>query len=222
MRRSGFTLLELMLVLAIMVLLGAIAAPRLTDVFERQKLSGAASNMRLAWDEARLKAMKTGQAQVFSCTLGTGDYQIQPLMLQSDISNAGAGAEVMVGGAVVETQSYGTFQPANVGLTGESDTEKLEDDIVFLSCSVSGDMRAYTVAQDAQSQSSGISDLNTQSVSQRVVFYPDGSTSTAEVQLQNKRGEIRAIRIRGLTGHSQIVALKNVASGVDADDQTTK
>ena len=117
-------------------------------------------------------------------------------------------------GTLVESQGSGIFTATN---QTESQSEKLEEDITFFSCLVSSDMRAYAVAQEAQTQSSGLSDVNTQSIAQQVVFYPDGSTSTAEVQLQNKRGEVRAVRMRGLTGHSQIVALVNVASGTEAD-----
>ena len=35
------------------------------------------------------------------------------------------------------------------------------------------------------SQSSGIGDVNTQTVAQSIIFYADGSTSTAEVQIRN-------------------------------------
>lgn len=214
-RQAGFTLLELMLVLAIIAMIGAIMVPKLDQVFERQKLEGAAKEMRLKWDTARLNALRTGQAQVFQCTLGTGTYVVKPLVLQSDISNVGQGATVMSSsGGLVETQSSGFVTAAD---TSDQQAEELEDRITFLSCNVAGDMRAYTVAQDAQS-SMMASDINTQTVGQAVIFYPDGSTSTAEVRLQNERGEVRAIQLRGLTGHSRIVAIANVASSMDESE----
>lgn len=209
--RTGFTLLELILVLAIMVLLGALAVPRLNDVFERQKLNGAASDLRLAWEEARLQALRTGQAQVFECIVGTNEYSLKPLVLQSDSANAGSGATVMTGaGTLVEAQDSGYYAAADLSA---AETKKLEEAISFLSCQVASDLRAYTVAQEAQS--SGMGDVSTQSVSHQVIFYPDGSTSTAEVQIENTRGDVRAVRMRGLTGHSRIVALVNVASGTN-------
>ncbi|MFK7737436.1 MAG: Tfp pilus assembly protein FimT/FimU [Pirellulaceae bacterium] len=214
-RRSAFTLLELMLVLTILVLIGAIAAPRLTDVFERQKLNGSASNIRLSWDKARLEAMRTGQSQVFECVLGSGEFSIKPLLLGEDISNAAGGATVMTNvGTLVETQDNGFATAADP--TEMTETETIEDGINFLNCQVASDLRAYAVAQ--QSQTTGASQVTTQNLSQRVIFYPDGSTSTAEVQLQNSRGDVRAVRIRGLTGHSRIVALLNVASGAEKDE----
>ncbi len=205
-QRGAFTLLELMLVLAIIAVVGAIAIPRFDEIFERQKLRGMANELRLAWDSARLEAMRTGQSQVFTCLLGSGTYSVKPLVLQSDSANAGTGATVLLsGGAVAETQSNGFLTAADPTL---QDAKELEDRIVFVSCSVVGDMRAYTTAQD--SQNSGMNEVNTQTVGESVIFYPDGSSSTAEVRIQNERGDIRGIQIRGLTGHTRVVDIANV------------
>ncbi|MEZ6134059.1 MAG: type II secretion system protein [Pirellulaceae bacterium] len=211
-RQAGFTLLELMLVLAILVVIGGIAAPRLGGMFERRKLVGSAETLRLQWEEARLLAMRTGQSQVFTCELGTGGFRIKPLVLQSDAVNVGEGATLATMTGLVETENYGM---GNVAVAVDPQAveydQQLEESVVFLGCVVAGDMRAYTTAQE--SQTTGFGDVNTQTVSQSVIFYPDGSTSTAEVQIQNKRGEVRAVQIRGLTGNSRIVEVLNVAEG---------
>lgn len=209
----GFTLLELMLVLALMAVIGSLAIPRMGDVFERQRVNGAATELRLAWDEARLEAMRTGQAQVFECSIGTNEFTVKPLMLNSDMTEAAAGAEVMTGvGTVVETQDNGMLAAAAPPSDPQSD--KLDEKISFVSCQVASDLRSYSVAEE--SANSGTGQLSTQTVGQQVIFYPDGSTSTAEVQIKNERGEIRGVRIRGLTGHSKIVEILNVASNTES------
>ena len=38
-----------------------------------------------------------------------------------------------------------------------------------------------------------------------VIFYPDGTTSTAELRVQNPRGETSGVQLRGLTGHSRVL-----------------
>ncbi len=209
--RVAFTLLEIMLVLSIIAIIGAIAVPRLTHVYERQKLRGMANEMRLVWDTARLKAMQTGQSQVFQCLPASGKYSVTPLVLQSDAVNAGAGATVMLsGGNIAQTQSDGFLAAAEPHLASAKD---LEHGIVFVSCQVVGSQRAYAVSQDAQA--SGNADVNAQTLNQSVIFYPDGSTSTAELRIQNERGDIRAIQLRGLTGHSRVVSVSNVAEAAD-------
>ncbi len=210
--RGGFTLLELMLVLAILAAISAIAVPRIADMFERQKLRGAAGSLRLVWDSARITAMRTGQAQVFNCLPGSGSYTVKPLMLQSDATDVGQGATVMLsGGVAAETAANGMLTAADPSL---AETEQLEDQITFVSCNVVGNMRAYVTAQE--SQMTGGADVNTQNVGQAVIFYPDGSTSTAEVRIQNERGDVRAVQIRGLTGHSRVVEISNVPSTTDS------
>ncbi len=198
--------------LALIVLIGSIATPRLNELFERQKLNGSANTLRLKWNRARLEAMKTGQAQVFQCQPETGNYVIKPLILQSDMTDVGAGATVLTtGGSLVETQESGFMIGAD--LSGD-ETQQLEEKITFVQCIVAGDMRAYSVAQESQTTGANV-DVSTNNVSSQVIFYPDGSTSTAEVQIKNERGDVRAIQMRGLTGHSRVVDITNVATKVD-------
>ncbi|MCA9191676.1 MAG: prepilin-type N-terminal cleavage/methylation domain-containing protein [Planctomycetales bacterium] len=205
--KRAFTLLELILVLAIIGLIGSIAVPALLDSYERQKVQSSADMIRISWEETRLQAMRTGQTQVFECVPGERDFSIRSLQQQSDYLNAGAGAELMTAsGMIVETQSNGMLSTQGT-LPGQSaeDTEKLEESISFVSCIVAGDMRAYTTAQKTGT-------LSTNTSSQPVYFYPDGSTSTAEVRIQNTRGDVRSIQLRGLTGQARVMSILNVAS----------
>lgn len=210
-RSRGFTLLELMLVLAIIAALSAIAVPRLSDMFERQKLRGAANELRLVWDTARIKAMRTGQAQIFNCVPGTGGYTVKPLMLMSDATGVGQGATVALGtGGVAETTATGQLTAADPSVAAG---EQLAESITFVGCRVVGSLRAMATTQESQSTGSG--EVNMQNMAQTVIFYPDGSTTTAEVQIQNVRGDIRAVQIRGLTGHSRVVEISNVPSSTN-------
>ena len=206
-RRRAFTLLELMLVLAIIAAIGAIAFPAFHGVLDRQRLQASAEKIRLELDRARLQAMKTGQAQMFECAPGQGKFSVHPLTQQSDMTNAADGAAVLTQfGTVAETTENGALMAADqTALTG--DVKELEEEITFVSCIVATDSRAYNVAQ--QSMTGQVSTTN---VGQVIIFYPDGSTSNAEIRVQNTRGEIRAVRLRGLTGHVKVLTIKNVSS----------
>ncbi|QDV73623.1 prepilin-type N-terminal cleavage/methylation domain-containing protein [Botrimarina mediterranea] len=88
-RRSptGFTLVELLLVLSLVVMLAAMVAPSLTGTLGRVRLDAAADAVRTAWVDARLEAMRSGEPIVFQCQLGTGRYTVSKLI---DASAAGA------------------------------------------------------------------------------------------------------------------------------------
>lgn len=195
--RAAFSLLEMLLVLAILVAIGAVVAPSLGEAYHRQRLDATVNRLRSEWDRARLTAMKTGQTQVFNCVIGSRDYSLQPYLLDADLVNASAGATIVTGGgAVAEATSTGALAAAEPAKTAG---KQLDEDITFVSCAVSSDMRAMSAAQ-AQGGLAAAGAAN-----QMVLFYPDGSTSTAEVIIQIASGTQRAVRMRGLTGSTQVL-----------------
>ncbi|MFO0943802.1 MAG: prepilin-type N-terminal cleavage/methylation domain-containing protein [Pirellulales bacterium] len=199
---AGFTLMELMLVLTIIVVIGAIAVPNMERLLERQKIRGAADELRLAWDTARIKAMRTGQAQVFKCELGSNDYSIQALILHDDMNNIGSGATMMSGGVATETTSTTFGMATKAADSSDAEEKELDDTVEFVSCIVATDLRSLAVAQSGENAM-----VNVQTINQSVIFYPDGSTSTAEVKIKNERGETTGVQIRGITGHTKLIDL---------------
>lgn len=87
---AGFTLVELLLVLALVVLVAAMVAPSLSGTLGRVRLEAAAEAVRTAWVDARLEAIRTGEAVAFQCRLGTGEYTVSKL---ADAGAALAGSE---------------------------------------------------------------------------------------------------------------------------------
>lgn len=57
-RLQGFTLMELLVTLAIVAIVSAIAAPSFTGVIERQRVSSAADSLRSSIELARSEAIK--------------------------------------------------------------------------------------------------------------------------------------------------------------------
>ena len=88
-RRSGLTLVEVCLVLALLVVIGAISAPMLGGSFSRAELHGASDLLRGAWSRGRLAAMESGQTYVFRFEPNGRAYQIVTL---SDLGALGAEA----------------------------------------------------------------------------------------------------------------------------------
>ncbi len=73
---AGFTLVEVLLVLALFVVVAALAAPALSGAFGRGQLRQAAEKLCTVWSQARLDAMSTGAPREFRCELGTGTFSI--------------------------------------------------------------------------------------------------------------------------------------------------
>ena len=82
--RSAFTLLELLLVLALMVAAVAAALPSLKTSFSNQRLQKAAEQIRAEWTRARARAIKTGQTQIFRHTLYSRRFLTTPLVSWED------------------------------------------------------------------------------------------------------------------------------------------
>src|SRR5438874_4807621 len=76
--RSGYTLLELMLVLAIIVVMAAIAYPSATAMYGHLRLSQAADAVRAAWAEARAHAIDEGRPYRFAIIPDQGNYRVAP------------------------------------------------------------------------------------------------------------------------------------------------
>ncbi|MGL4514257.1 MAG: GspH/FimT family pseudopilin, partial [Lacipirellulaceae bacterium] len=77
--RRAFTLVEVLLVLALVVAAGAISAPLWSRSLDRTRADGAAEALRTAWSDARLEAMRRGAPLWFQPLLGTSDYQLVTL-----------------------------------------------------------------------------------------------------------------------------------------------
>jgi prepilin-type N-terminal cleavage/methylation domain-containing protein len=75
--RRGFTLLEVLLVVAVMVILGAMAYPSIEAMYGDIRLSAAADQIRARWADARTKAIEEGRAYRFAVQ-EDGRFRIAP------------------------------------------------------------------------------------------------------------------------------------------------
>jgi type II secretion system protein H len=89
-RRSAFTLLELILVLAIIVMVLAVAYPSLDSMVTDARLKAGADHLRARFAEARSHAILSNQPYVFSVKPGESGYRLAPDT--SDPTNQAAAA----------------------------------------------------------------------------------------------------------------------------------
>jgi prepilin-type N-terminal cleavage/methylation domain-containing protein len=176
---SGVTLLEVMLTLAVLVLMAGIAWPVLSRAFENQRLKKSADLLRAEWTHARVQAMSTGYVYIFQFTPGEQRYSTYRRV-----------------GSEVELSADGQFQAVDVGsLQPFGKEQSLPEGIRFAAGEVLWDTRAEMYNTDRTTFLSP-----DQGWSGPVFFYPDGTTSTARITLENERGRRIDISLRGLTG----------------------
>ncbi|QVL34373.1 prepilin-type N-terminal cleavage/methylation domain-containing protein [Telmatocola sphagniphila] len=113
-QRSAFTLLELLLVLTIIVILGAIAIPALEGIQNSFRLESSVDQIKARFAEARAHAIEENQDYRFAVQPDTSKYRIAPD--SSDYWDGGTG-----GG----TSTTGTTIP---GIIIE---EEIEKDVLF-------------------------------------------------------------------------------------------
>lgn len=177
--RRGLTLIEVLLVLSLLVVIGAIAVPLLEGSFSRAALYGAGDLLRGAWAKARLAAMESGQTHVFRFEPKGSRFQIVALPTLEAPEN-----------------ELGLEDPETTEPTTEFvrlSQNKLPDGIVFISGDVASSAQTLaTLPMTAES-----------AWSRPILFHPDGTTSDATLLLANDEQVAIRVTLRGLTGISQ-------------------
>lgn len=77
-RRPGLTLLEVLLVTAIILAFAAIAYPTLSAMYGDVRVKAAADQVQAAWTEARANSIEGGIAYRFAVQPGTGKFRVAP------------------------------------------------------------------------------------------------------------------------------------------------
>lgn len=185
MRRSGFTLLEIMLVLAVLVVIAALSMPALGRIAESQRLQQAADTVRVEWMSAHLRAMRSGRIQMFRYELGGDKFQVEPWFAAED--------SVEAADASADPNAIADLPPDSYDLSIKQ--KQLPDGVLF----VLGDAKIESRSQDAEEEATQTAGSEV-AWSRPILFYPDGSTSTAFVYVANERKYGIRVDLRGLTG----------------------
>lgn len=77
-RRTGFTLLELMLVMMLILIAAALTVPVIETMLSDGRVKAARDMVRARWADARGRAMREGRPYKFSTIAGTGKFKVEP------------------------------------------------------------------------------------------------------------------------------------------------
>lgn len=195
--RRAMSLVELLLVLALLVIVGAMTLPALEGPMANQRLRKSADLIRAAWNKARVKAMRTGRMQMFRFQPGTGTYQVQPWFSSEDAIESNDSAVRRAG------------QTPDMQGQAAQGRDKLSEGVTFHALTTDQDVRDVVAQQAMQSNVGQVSEDLGETWSQPMLFYPDGTSSEAQIVLANKRGSYVTIRLRGLTGVALVSDLQS-------------
>ncbi|HND52428.1 MAG TPA: prepilin-type N-terminal cleavage/methylation domain-containing protein [Pirellulaceae bacterium] len=194
--RPAFTLVEVMLVLALLVVIGALIWPAVKGPFEGQRLRKAGDQVRAEWTRARTRAMKSGRTQVFQFQTGKDSYTVQTWTGPGDDEQS-----TREGGFSAAGGGFGT-PAAPQPTAGANRTGQLPEGVTFVGAETTIDQRA--AMRGASNPAAG-------DQSEPILFYPDGTTSTVHVVIANQRDRAIVVSLRGLTGLATCSDIKTVS-----------
>jgi type II secretory pathway pseudopilin PulG len=190
------TLVEVLLVMALLVVIGSIVVPVFTGSFASMRLRRAGDQVLTRWSQARAAAIETGDVLQFRFTPETGTYQIDVwtgLAADEAVGSSGSPARDREPASDADASSE---DDASSGSASEAliDDAALPDQIVF-----HGGQLAASDPLTGERQVAPLPDASG-SLSTPLLFYPDGTTSEASVVLANDRRQYIRLSLRRLTG----------------------
>lgn len=186
----GFTVLELLLVLSVMAIIAAAAVPQVVSLLSDRRLVRGSRIVREEMLRARIDAMRQGRTLIMDAELETGKLRVRPYQSLADAVNAidQTGSQQ----ALLTGTDQGMI--ATVDLEEQPPEEiELPEEVTIEAINVVSAARALEI-QQALSQSS------TGQASAPILFYADGTTSTASVTLAHPTHGKITIKLRGVTG----------------------
>jgi type II secretion system protein H len=199
-RNRGLSLMELLLVLALMVAVAALTLPALRGPMENQRLRKSADAIRAEWNKARNRAMRTGRIQVFRFEINGSHFVVEPWYSADDYLESSDGLA-----AGVDPLNPGLVAPAPIVNVIEPEMLELPEGVLFFTGDAAVEVRSLMIEEALRQVES-----RDTSWSRPIFFYPDGETSTAQLILTNRQEQYIRLDLRGLTGIAQVSDLMTV------------
>ena len=205
--RSGFTLLEVLLVLGVLAVFAGMTVPSVMRMFGQQKLTSSAERVRSAIASTRIRAIESGIIYQFCCETNGSRYVVVPF--EPDHANSQAGGQG--GGATLLSRAAGSLP---TGIVFSS--------INFRVAGAAVGAPAVTAAPTAAGSSHKLmpgaldglpnaGDLASANWSTPVLFHPDGAANAdLEITVTDPKMQHIKLRIRAFTG---AVSMERLVAG---------
>ena len=207
---QGFTLIEIMLVLAILVVISSLSVRMTSGLLANYRIRQSSEDIRAEWTRLRIKAMEDGHVYCFRFSYGIDQYRVDRVLdahFTAKFASPNDSQYVYTDDPLLDK----TIDPDELTredyFLPEPDMEYAETPLslslksvlskncFFADCYVKPDARGrYYEGTDNDSFSSG------RDWSKPILFYPDGTTSTATILIKNDQSRCIELHLRGLTG----------------------
>lgn len=199
--RRGFSLIELLIVIAILTIVAAFVLPAVQGPMQRSRLRSAAVDVQKAWGTARTLAIREGMAMEFRCELNGRRWTIERTGRTIEVtSDAGAG-ETLSGlradtessdGSEFAEESHQDNRLVREGWLPEGTTF---DDLSYLTV-VAASPTAADYEGDVQEAPLAGTERRW---SEPLRFQPEGRSQDARLRVRGADRFVVDVNIRGLT-----------------------
>jgi len=211
--------MELMLVMSLLIMIGAISAPSFIGWAENQRLRKSGDIIRTAWSRARIKAMKSGQTIVFRYEIGGSRYRVEAWQTPGEMADFGMTAGTGDNTPLRLPNAEGNdpelaaengvgnlgLSPLDGGMGSQAAEQVLPRSITFVGSEIEMDARDIFAGEQAMGDGQAMAGDMSTSWSSPILFYPDGSASQTKLQLtDSKATRFVIVSLRGMTGLSQV------------------
>lgn len=212
-RRSGFTLLEILIVVGILAAFAGMTLPSVMRIFGQRKLTESAERVRTVAASARVRAIDSGLIYQFCCE-ANGRYFVA-VPFEADHASAGAGGQQSAGGqgtpVTPATRVWGQLPKGVVfssvtmgGLPNSSSTSPTSTNLSSANPTMTIATMTGSSQKIAMSSLEGLpnaSDLANLNWSPPIYFNADGSASTdAHIVISDTRSQYITMHVRAFTG----------------------
>ena len=189
-QKSAFTLLELLLTISVVAAIAAVSIPQIGLLLGDRRLVRSGEIIRIEMTRLRVDAMRQGQTMMLQAMIDGNTLQMKPFVSVVDAietnRNSGSQSGLLMG---ADQASAVAFPQSDT----EARTIELPESISITAVNVLSTARSLDIQNQAV-------DTLTSELSQPILFYADGTTSTASVKLSHLDGTSIAVGLRGITG----------------------
>lgn len=198
--RRGFSLIELLIVIAILTVVSTFVLPSLRGPLDRGKIRSAAVSVQGAWGKARSLAIREGTVMTFRCKLGGRYWKIERDDNQVAVSVGVGDAEssTELGAEEDQLQEFSDLGEQTLAREGRLPEGVIFDELIFRNSSLQpqGDF-----SEDEQL----VAEVDSQ-WSEPVKFQPAGRSQDARLRIAGADNFVVDVKIRGLTSNVSFTA----------------